>query len=168
MLRLALVALIATSACRLSLDDDNDDGAPPTDGGRLCKVVTDVPSCVDATSNQSLSWIEQNVFSQNCGSPACHSPAAGGGMPSGRIVLTTASHDKLLNATNMLASGVKLVVPNNVNQSYLMVLMRHLTPAQTGLPAPARDAYMPLGTGPVCCQKLDALERWIMAGAPNN
>jgi hypothetical protein len=48
--------------------------------------------------------------------------------------------------------------------------MRQYAPDEAVPPAPApRDnLYMPLSSPPVCCQKLDAIERWIMAGAMNN
>jgi hypothetical protein len=174
MLRLALVAaLFATSACRMSLDDDDGGG----DGGaRLCEVVTTNQQCVDAAAmpavSSKLPWIEANVFSPNCGGTSCHGMPTAGGSPGGRIVLTTASHDKLVNADNMLAPGRKLVVPGSVPQSYLMVIMRHISLAEADpspAPEPARGQYMPQGlTKPICCQKLDAIAAWINAGAPMN
>lgn len=177
MLRFALVALfatLATSACRDSLDDGDDtDSGDDTPGVRECKFVPENATCKMAmdmpAETAKLSWIEQNIFAANCGSGACHGVPPGGGTPAGRVLLTQNSHAALVNADNTLAPGFKLIVPNNVTQSYLMVLMKHLTPEAAGAPPPARNAYMPLGnpTG-VCCEKLDALERWIMAGAPNN
>ena len=31
---------------------------------------------------------------------------------------------------------------------------------------PPRDGFMPLGADPLCVEKLEAIERWILAGAP--
>ena len=165
-----LLALLAMSACRLSLEDDdggdNGDDMPPD---RLCMPVATNPQCVEAEGLQQvpLSWIEQNIFTPNCGTGSCHGVPAGGGPPLGRLVLTTASHDKLVGADATLAIGRKLVVANDVPKSYLMVIMKHtkLDEADPPAPAPTGDRYMPLGSPPVCCQKLDALARWITAGA---
>jgi hypothetical protein len=65
----------------------------------------------------------------------------------------------------------KLVVPNDVKSSYLMLMVRDVPPAMAtppGTAPPGSIGYMPQGSTTLCCQKLDALERWIMAGAPNN
>jgi hypothetical protein len=169
-----LLALLAMSACRMSLEDDDggDDGGDDMPPGRLCPVITDVASCVAAEGMQqvSLSWIEQNIFTPNCGTGSCHGVPAGGGVPIGRVVLTTASHDKLVGVDTTFATGRKLVVAGDVPKSYLMVIMKHtrLEEADPPAPEPVGGRYMPLGTGPICCQKLDAIARWITAGALNN
>ena len=61
----------------------------------------------------------------------------------------------------------KLVVPGNPEASYLFFLMRGLPPdAVTDFVEPPSDiGYMPQGNETLCCQKLDAVERWIRAGA---
>lgn len=170
MFRLALVALLATSACRESLEDNG--GAPDGEGGRACNVVTSNPACVMAEQMTAvpLTWIEQNIFTPNCGSASCHSPGNGGGNPGGRIVLTTGSYSKLVNVDATFAAGRKLVVPGSINQSYLMVLVHGvaLSEAEPPATAPSGDRYMPLGSPAICCQKIDAIGRWIMAGAMNN
>lgn len=169
-----LLALLALSACRMSLEDEGGDDNTDDDmtGGRLCTVVMDSPSCTAAEGMQTvtLSWIEQNIFTPNCGTGSCHGVPTAGGSPGGRVVLSTASHDKLVNVDATLATGRKLIVPNDVAKSYLMVIMKHtkLSEADPPAPEPTGGRYMPLGTGPVCCQKLDAMARWIMAGALNN
>jgi hypothetical protein len=173
MLRLALVALIATSACRTSLEDEDD--VPDGQGGRECTVVTTNQACVMAEMmpavSQTLTWIEQNVFTANCGGTSCHGPTTGGGPPAGRIVLTTASFSKLVNVDATFASGRKLVVPGDVNKSYLMVLLHGISLTQADpspAPVPSGERYMPLGSPAICCQKIDAIGRWIMAGAMSN
>jgi hypothetical protein len=166
LLRFALVALLATSACRLSLEDEG------SSDGRQCMIVTTSPACVEAENmpavSSTLGWIEPNIFTPNCGGNSCHGMPAGGGSPTGRIVLTTASHDKLVNVDATFATGRKLIVPGDVPKSYLMVIMRHLSLDEADpspAPAPSGDRYMPLGSPAICCQKLDAMARWIEAGA---
>lgn len=170
MLRLALVALIATSACRISLEDDGGSGDDMPMPGRLCKVITSSATCVEADNHQNLAWIEQNIFTPNCGGNSCHGNVP---TPGGRVPLSSMSYAQLVNAESEFAPGRKLVVANNVKQSYLMVLLRHisLTDAEPSpAPAPPMDpGYMPQGTpDPICCQKLDAIARWIERGAPND
>ena len=174
MLRLALVVLLATSACRLSLEDD----APTMmggDGGRGCNVVTTNAACVMADEmpavSQTLSWIEPNIFTPNCGTTSCHGAVTTGGNPAGRVVLTTGSYSQLVDVDATFASGRKLVVPGSINQSYLMVLVHGITLTEaepSPAPKPSGDRYMPLGSPAICCQKIDALGRWIAAGALNN
>lgn len=166
MLRFALVALLATSACRISLEDE----VPlVTDGvGKQCMPVPTNPQCAMAEAmpaeSAKLSWIEQNIFVPNCGGTSCH--GTGSPFP----VLTTGSHGKLVDVDTTLAPGRKLVVPGDVGKSYLMVILRHLNlgEADPPAPAPARSAYMPSGQPPICCEKLDAMARWIEAGAMND
>jgi hypothetical protein len=171
--RLALVALLATSACRLSLEGD-DEPPPGTDGGRLCMPVTTNQACVDADAmpavSSKLGWIEQNIFVPNCGGGSCHGVPPGGGNPLGRVVLTTASHDKLVDVDATFAVSRKLIVPGDVAKSYLMVILKHTTLPQADPPAPEPSGgrYMPLGSPTICCQKLDAMARWITEGALNN
>jgi hypothetical protein len=166
MLRFALVALLATSACRISLEDEVP--LVPDGGGKQCMPVPANPQCAMAEAmpdvSAKLGWIEQNIFVANCGGTSCH--GAGSPFP----VLTTGSHAKLVNVDTTLAPGRKLVVPGDVAKSYLMVIMRHLNldQADPPAPAPARNAYMPAGLPPVCCEKLDALARWIERGAMND
>jgi len=172
MLRLALAALLALSACRLSLDGD-DGGGNPDGGGRACMVVTTNQACVSADMMPSvtLAWIEQNVFTPNCGGASCHGTTTGGGNPTGRIVLTTGSYAKLVNVDATFANGRKLVVPGSIPQSYLMAILRAIPLSEADpapAPAPSGDRYMPLGSPAICCQKLDAIGRWITAGAMNN
>jgi hypothetical protein len=167
MLRLALVALLATSACRISLDDGGEP-APPGDGGRLCNVVTTSPACLMAPEHESLSWIEQNIFTPNCGGTSCHGAGAN---PGGRITLTTGSHAALVNAESAIEPGRMLVVPGDVKKSYLMVLLRHIAPADADPPAgepPSDPGYMPQNSDPICCQKIDSIVRWIEGGALND
>ena len=59
------------------------------------------------------------------------------------------------------------------NKSYLMVMLRGVTPAEFDPPLdepPRSVGYMPQNAGGVvmCCQKLDAIKQWIMEGAQDN
>jgi hypothetical protein len=161
----AAVALTASAACRISLDEEDDSGMGS--GARQCRVQ-DNTACNAAEGQASLTWIQANIFDRNCGGGSCHGNVAN---PGGRLVLAVGSHAKLVGAASMLAAGRTLVVPGNVAQSYLMVLLRHVPLAEADpapAPAPTGAGYMPPNNEPICCQKIDAIVRWIEAGAPNN
>lgn len=178
MLRLslaAMLAMLAISACDGGSGGETPDGGGTPDSGmaRACMIVASNPACAAAETmpTVTLGWIEQNVFTPNCGGSSCHGTAAGGGPPGGRITLTTGSHSKLVDVDATLAAGRKLVVPSDVARSYLMVMLRAIPLADADpspAPAPLEDRYMPLGSPAICCQKLDAIGRWITAGALNN
>lgn len=159
MLRLAL-ALALVAGCRISLEPEPDAGA-----GRGCVVNMASPSCVDAVSHSDLTWIENNIFKSSCNFSGCHGSAT----DLGKLDLSTGSQPRLVNVASGLQPSRKLVVPNDIHASYLMLMVHDFTP---DLATPAGSAppggFMPKSQGLLCCQKLDAMERWIMAGAPAN
>lgn len=80
----------------------------------------------------------------------------------------------LVGADSMIATGRKLVVAGAPKQSYLMMMLQLFPPSEMEPPpvaAPPGDiGFMSQGTNgaAICCQKLDAIERWVTAGAPAN
>ncbi|HEU4730256.1 MAG TPA: hypothetical protein VFT22_20305 [Kofleriaceae bacterium] len=158
MLRLVLVAILL-AGCRISLEDGSS--------GQVCQVGTS-PACQDAVNHSDLAWIEENVFKPSCIFSGCHN---GDNNLQGKIDLRGGqSHAHLVNVASVIDTTRKLVVPNDVQASYLMLMLQDLPPAMANPPAsppPGSVGFMPQGGGPLCCQKLDALERWIMAGAPS-
>jgi len=156
-------ALVASAGCRTSLEDDEN----PT-GARACKVAT-TQACMDAEQHDDLAWIEANVFLPSCAFSGCHN---GGGTVAGQLDLKTPgmSHGELVNVDSAIEAGRKLVVPGAPKDSYLLMIMQQYAPSAMEPPmsAPPPDiGFMPQnGGGALCCQKLDAVERWIAAGAP--
>lgn len=166
MIRLVAIAALL-SGCRISLET-NDTEEFST---RQCTVSTTSQPCMDAVNHSDLAWIEQKIFTPSCAIPGCHSSTS----DSGKLDLHAGmSHDHLVNVSSIIDRTRKLVVPNDVDASYLMLMVRDVPPAMANPPAmspPGDIGYMPQGVPPslaLCCQKLDALERWIKAGAPNN
>jgi hypothetical protein len=159
MFRLALVA-IALAGCRISLEPSADAGS-----GRGCTVSTTSAPCMDAVTHSDLTWIEQNIFKPSCNFSGCHDTAT----DLGGLDLTTGSHDRLVNIASKLQPTRKLVVPSDLHSSYLLLMVHDFTP---DLATPAGTAppngFMPKGAPTLCCQKLDAMERWITAGALKN
>jgi hypothetical protein len=164
--RLAAVAILL-AGCRVSLES-NDLGGDIT--SRQCTVSTTSQPCMDATAHSDFAWIEQKVFVASCDFSGCHSSAN----DAGKLDLRSGmSHDHLVGVSSMIDRTRQLVVPNDVPASYLMLMLRDVPPAMANPPAgppPGNIGYMPQGpaSAALCCQKLDAIERWIEAGAPNN
>lgn len=169
-LRATVVALLGIlSACRYSLDD------PAENVPRSCADGT-VATCVDAATHSDLKWIEANVFNK-CTFSGCHNGAM---TDAGRIDLQAGkSFAAMVSVDSEIATGptlvgkAKMVVPGEPNHSYLLVMMRQLAPADFDPPLdnpPGSVGYMPQNAGGAvtCCQKLDAVTRWIMDGALNN
>jgi len=168
--RVIAVALLGLlSACRYTLDD------PVELEARTCAEST-VTACTEATTHSNLKWIEDNVFNK-CTFSGCHNGAMTDG---GRLDLQPGkSFAALVNKDSEIATGptlvgkAKMVVPGEPNHSYLLVMLREITPAEFDPPLdvpPGSVGYMPQNAGGAvtCCQKLDAVTRWIMDGALNN
>jgi hypothetical protein len=124
------------------------DGAPPIDS--LPATV-----CEEAALHSDLAWIEANVFVPRCSE--CH----GGASPDAGLRLEIGhSRNQLVNIpSSTKGSPWVRVAPGSVANSYLMVALNRT-------PGPASSlGFMPLGSAPLCDPILDAIERWIVAGA---
>jgi len=171
MLRLVVLASLLIG-CRISLQDapsvgdDDDDDMP---AGRVCKVDTRSATCLEAEAGQhaDLTFIENSIFKGACAFSGCHN---GANTPEGKVDLTVGqSHAHLVNFASALEPTRKLVVPNDLEASYLILMLHDIEPNEASPPGSAPEpGYMPKGNKPLCCQKLDAIERWILAGAPSN
>ena len=166
MLRLVIAASLLIG-CRISLEDAQNMGG----GGGQCVVSTTSQACMDAVMHQDLTWIQPNIFTAHCVFSGCHN---GTNNAAGKVDLRAGmSRSHLVDFTSILTPPRKLVVANNVNASYLMLMVGFVPPEMAdppGMPPPASVGYMPQSSGGelLCCQKLEALERWINDGAPNN
>lgn len=161
-----VVALAALGlGCRISLETE-DLGGNST--ARECTVSTTSQPCMDAVMHSDLAWIEQKIFAASCNFSGCHSSTSDAGKLDLRPGM---SHGHLVGASSIIDRTRKLVVAGDVEASYLMLMVRDVPPMMASPPAsppPGGIGYMPQGSPGLCCQKLDALERWIMSGAPNN
>lgn len=172
MLRVVAIASLVFPmlwGCRISLEDNVALVADAGANGRACQVSTTSQPCIDATTHSDLAFIEQKIFVASCtiGS-SCH---ASPNDPGKLGLQPGTSHDHLVNVSSMIDATRKLVVPNDVAASYLMVMLRDVAPGMASPPAnppPGNVGFMPPSTATLCCQKLEAIERWINAGAPNH
>lgn len=151
--------------CRISLESNDSEEGTTT---RQCTVSTTSQPCMDAVMHSDLAWIEQKIFATSCNFSGCHSSVRDAGKLDLRPGM---SHDHLVGVSSIIEPTRKLVVPKDIDASYLMLMVRDVPPAMAtpvAAPPPGGIGYMPQGSPGLCCQKLDALERWIMSGAPNN
>lgn len=163
---LSFVLFLLTTAC----GGGGSAAQPDADDGRVCDVSS-TAACTDAVGKSNLKWIEDNVFSKQCAFSGCHNGAA---TAAGRLNLKDPgmSHAAMVGRDSAIAQGTKIVVAGQPKQSYLMMMLQAFPPSELEpmpVAAPPSDiGYMPQAAPPICCQKLDAVERWIAAGAPNN
>ena len=160
MRRLAICVLVV--GCRIDLDHSSAD-----ETAKACQV-SDVERCTAASSFTKFSEIHDNVFVRTCGAGSCHQ----GSGAEGKLDLTSpAAYAALVGAPSQIDSSRMLVVPGDPRASYLMLMLHAFEPSAAnppGVPPPASIGYMPQGSGPLCCQKIDAIDRWITAGAEND
>lgn len=165
-MRAILFAALLGSGCRVDLDENN---VP-----RACEFRPDLPVCEAAVNRSDFEWLQTNIFITNCSGDSCHGMTTTGDPPDGRLLLARGhAYAALMGASGEgVTSGFdparQLVVPFDAESSYLYFLMRG-TPAGSVSPAfaapPEGYGYMPLKANTLCCEKLEAVRRWIEAGA---
>ena len=97
----------------------------------------------------------QPIFDENC--VTCHQS---GGAPQGLVLEDGKSWDSLLHGRSA-ESKLPLVAPGRPADSYLLhKLAGTQTTTGSGAPMPPGDPLAP--------EKLAIVQRWIVAGAPNN
>jgi len=170
----AAVSAPALFACKVDLDQLEQEVV-------FCKPSMSAPTCLEAEANNvsDFAWLQENLFNRNCDGDDCHGQPANGDKPSGEMVLATgAAYRELMGSDpgagdpplvdSSFSPAHKLVVPGDPERSYLLFLMRGL-PRDSGATVfdepPSDVGYMPMSNSTLCCQKLDAVERWIRAGA---
>lgn len=171
--RAVLASLLIVAACRHSLETEPD--APPPRDAPIDAGLS--PTCLEAQTRSDLAFIEDKIFKFSCVFSSCHD---GSGEGAGDMDLREfMSHASLVNVDSTtddrasFAGDYKLVVPNQPTQSYLLFMIRHIPAADMTPPAgtPASDVgFMPQDDSgelpPLCEEKREAIERWILAGAP--
>ena len=112
--------------------------------------------CDQAKTRSDFAFIQQHVLTPSCATAMCHSgpePEVGLDLGAG------AAYANLVNKGASTVTGWMRVTPGSLATSYLAVSLGRAEGP------PPRDGYMPLGADPLCLEKLEAIERWILAGA---
>lgn len=167
-MRAVLVVALLASGCKYDLDKNEVDASTT---GRACKVTTS-SACMAAETHSDFTWIKDNIFAANCFGSSCHT----GATASGKLDLTDDPYTTLMGADGMgtmanLDPNHMRVVPGDPAASYLFYIIRGLDEGEdpgTFAEPPASVGFMPMSNATLCCQKIDAIERWITAGAMND
>jgi hypothetical protein len=116
-------------------------------------------ACLEATRHSDFAWIQANVLGPSCAAfTSCHQ----GGHPPGRLDLSADhAYANLVNVAEVTVPdwGVR-VAPFDPDHSYLLVKV-----GVVAGPLGALGTTMPPNSPLLCAEKLDALRRWIAAGA---
>lgn len=165
-MRAGLLAAVLAMSCRIDLDH--------REIPRTCEVRDDIDVCKEAADHSDFEWLQANLFTSNCSGRSCHGmPGPGKTQPGGKIELTPGMTYKVLlgdgtGAKSAVDPTRVLVRPGYPNDSYLYFLLRGVR-ADDGEPPfeePPEDVgYMPMDNDTLCCQKIEAVGRWIEAGA---
>lgn len=116
------------------------------------------PDCLEADNRSDFTFVRDVVF-KSCLFSSCH-----GATPLGKLsLIQTRAYDQLVGVDAVKVSGWVRVVPFEPEQSYLMVKLG----AVAG-PLGDGGGTMPLNNPLLCEQKIDAVRRWIVAGAQND
>jgi hypothetical protein len=150
----------ASSSTGTDADPATDDSGVPGDGGVDPDAALPLTRCEEATLHSDFAWLQANVFTPSCATSGCHrgaeDPAVGLRLDVGQ------AYNNLVNKNSSTQPGWVRVVPGSLASSYLVVSFGRADGP------PPRDGFMPLGADPLCTEIHEAVERWILAGAPNN
>ena len=110
--------------------------------------------------NSTYHDIQEYIFDKSCANSACHAAPTN----VANLNLTYAlSYEDLVGRQPQnpaaAAVGMKLVAPGNPENSFLLTKL-------IGPTAPEQGVRMPLGGGVLHAGKIDAVRKWIAAGAP--
>ena len=112
--------------------------------------------CDQAKTHSDFAFIQQHIFTPSCATAMCH----GGAEPEVGLNLSAGeAYANLVNKGSSTVDGWTRVTPGSLATSYLAVSLGRVEGP------PPRDGYMPLGADPLCLEKMEAIERWILAGA---
>lgn len=122
-------------------------------------------ACAEAEGYQNLASIETNVFAVSCQFSSCH-----GGTVNAPDLRAGKAHAALVGVTSHLDPTRTFVVPGNPEQSFLLVMLGAVAPNDMSPPLGAvpSPGVMPLASTKLCDEKLDAIRRWIEAGAADD
>lgn len=148
-LRLTTLLSLGVLAASCGGGDDGDGGQPDAISA----------SCMEATMHSDLAWLQEKVFTPSCSAfVSCHKGAAleagGLSLEDGQVIPQT------VNVDSDLFPQFKRIVPGDAANSYMMIILG----AYTG-PLDPDVGTMPYNNPKLCQEKLDAVERWIQAGA---
>jgi hypothetical protein len=125
----------------------------PPDG-----IPTGLEPCDEAGYHSDFEWIQRTIFDVSCATAGCHT---GTNPDAGLTLQRGLAHTALVNVPSQHTDGWVRVRPGAPKESMLMVMIG-------GEPGPPIEGTMPWGEEPLCDPQIDAIRRWIQAGALND
>jgi hypothetical protein len=148
---LTRLVLCALAACG---SDTSPNGSPDATPREIDAAASTI--CDQAKEHSDFAFIQEHIFTASCAKSMCHT----GPTPEVDLDLSAGkAYSNLVNKGASTQTGWVRVEAGNSAESYLVVSL-----GRTPGPMP-RDGFMPLGAEPLCTEKLEAIERWIAAGA---
>jgi hypothetical protein len=114
--------------------------------------------CDEAGYHSDFSWVQRSVFDVSCAVSGCHNTVE---RKASLDLSTGHAYASLVNVASTQHTGWMRVVPGSSPESMLMVQIG-------GEPGPALEGYMPWGMPRLCNAQVDAIRRWVSAGAAND
>jgi hypothetical protein len=145
-----------TSTERSSVDGGTTSTTSDAPPGTNPDAASAVTICDQAKTHSDFAFIQEHIFTPSCATAMCH---AGPEPEVGLNLSAGAAYNNLVNKGASTVTGWTRVTPGSLATSYLAVSLGRAEGP------PPRDGYMPLGADPLCLEKLEAIERWILAGA---
>lgn len=129
------------------------------DGGGDAGVDAISASCMEATTHSDLAWLQEKVFTPSCSAfNSCHkgtaAEAGGLSLEPGQTI------PQMVGVDSTLFPQFKRVAAGDPANSYLMIILGDVSG-----PLDPDVGTMPYNNPKLCQEKLDAVERWIQAGA---
>jgi hypothetical protein len=162
-LRITLVASLfalgsLVAACGGDDDGATADAAPTIDGGAPDATAP----CEEAKAHSDFAWINANIFTKSCAFSGCHNDVP---HPSGDDLNLSAgkAFAAIVDVSSTQVASKKLIDATSTDCAnsyvYNKITNQNLKPGTVG---------MPRAQPPLCQEKIDAVCRWIAAGAKNN
>ncbi|HVM98115.1 MAG TPA: EF-hand domain-containing protein [Candidatus Acidoferrales bacterium] len=121
--------------------------------------------CSGGSYDSTLALLQKVIFeNRGCTSQVCHG-APGAPSAGGLDLRPEVAYDNLVEVNATTVTGMQRVVPGRHDASLLFINLAAATDP-THFKAPLRA--MPIGLPPISANELDALRRWIEAGAPKD
>ena len=160
-----VLTTVAACGTDVTTTPNDQDSTKPDDGLHDAGVADAKPvppdgipvgltPCEEAVYHSDLAWIQTAIFDVSC-TTECH----GDTPPSASMsLLPGQAHAALVNVASRHTSSWVRVKPGDPAASMLMVQIG-------GEPGPELEGLMPWNQPKLCDEKIDAIRRWIAAGA---
>ncbi len=168
----SLVLLVAVTgvSCSDGGGVDPPDAAPAIDALESDAELS--PSCREALEHSDFTWLHDRIFNPTCANfTQCHDTVNSAGRLN--MLSRDTAYAELLGPSFFFPSW-NIVEPGSPEDSYLLVKLRcfsekdELGESCEDGPIAIDGELMPPDADPLCKQKIDAIVRWIEAGAADD